>query len=97
MDLYSALPAALRNSLTLDGHPMMVVKQPLSRVAPRPRRPSVLWLVPRAIPLNPGWLEPLLRVLDMVDTALFFPPLDRGEGSPKVPGNFLLIRLFYTM
>jgi hypothetical protein len=97
MDLYSALPAALRNSLSPEGHPMMVLKQPLSRVAPRPRRPSVLWLVPRAIPLNPGWLEPLRRVLDMVDTALFFLPLDTGERSPKVPGNFLLIRLFYTM
>ena len=44
-----------------------------------PRRPLVLlWLVPITIPRNPGWLKPLQRVLSMVDTALLFPPLDRG-------------------
>ena len=50
-----------------------------------PRHPPVLWLVPRTIPRNPCWLEPLRRVLSSVDTALLFPPLDRGEGVPEVP------------
>ena len=56
-----------------------------------PRCPPVLWLVPVTIPRNPGWLEPLRRVLPMVDTALLFPPLDRGEGVPEVPAHQALL------
>ena len=56
-----------------------------------PRCPPVLWLVPVTIPRNPGWLEPLRRVLPMVDTALLFPPLDRGEGVPEVPTHQALL------
>ena len=56
-----------------------------------PRRPPVLWLVPMTIPRNPGWLEPLRRVLPTVDTALLFPPLDRGQGVPEVPAHQALL------
>jgi hypothetical protein len=34
-----------------------------------PRRPPVLWLVPITITRNPGWLEPLRRVLPMVESS----------------------------
>ncbi len=58
-----------------------------------PRRPPVMWLVPITIPLNPGWLEPLRRVLPMVDTVLLFPPGQGGRGFQR----FLLIRLSFMM
>lgn len=62
-------------------HPRMMVVNP--------RRP-VLWLVPRAVLRNPGWLE---SVLSMVDTARIFPPLDRGgrEWAPEVPAHQALL------
>ena len=56
-----------------------------------PRRPPAMWLVPRSLPRNPSWLEPLRRVLPSVDTALLFPPLDRGEGVPEVPAHQALL------
>jgi hypothetical protein len=33
---------------------------------------------------NPAWLQPLRRVLKLVDTKTLFPRLDRGEGAPEV-------------
>ena len=56
-----------------------------------PRESPVAWLVPRALPRNPSWLEPLRRVLHTVDAALLFPPLDRGEGVPAVPAHQALL------
>ncbi len=47
-----------------------------------PRGPQGLWLMPRTLPQNPGWLEPLRRNLCCADTAILFPLLDRGEGVP---------------
>jgi hypothetical protein len=47
-----------------------------------PRGPQGLWLLPSALPQNPGWLEPLRRTLCCADTAILFPLLDRGEGLP---------------
>ena len=70
--------AAVRRCLRRRGirYPRMLVLNP--------RRPPAVWLVPRSLPRNPSWLEPLRRVLTEVDTALLFPPLDRGEGVPEV-------------
>jgi hypothetical protein len=58
----------------------------------KPRRPPVIWLVPRAIPRNSGWLEQLRGALSTVDTALLFPPLDRGEEVPAVPAHQALLQ-----
>ncbi len=49
-----------------------------------PRGVPVVWLLPCTLPRNPGWLEPLRRVLHDTDTAALFPLLDRGEGAPDV-------------
>ena len=49
-----------------------------------PRGVPVVWLLPLSLPRNPGWLEPLRRVLHGIDTAALFPLLDRGEGAPEV-------------
>ena len=47
-----------------------------------PRGAQGVWLLPRTLPRNPGWLEPLRRALHCADTAVLFPLLDRGEGVP---------------
>ena len=77
--------AAVRRCLRRRGirYPRMLVVNP--------RRPPAVWLVPRSLPRNPSWLEPLRRVLPAVDTALLFPPLDRGEGVPEVPAHQALL------
>ena len=41
-------------------------------------------LVPASMRRNPAWLQPLRRVLKLVDTKTLFPRLDRGEGAPEV-------------
>ena len=41
-------------------------------------------LVPASMSRNPAWLQPLRRVLKLVDTKTLFPRLDRGEGAPEV-------------
>ncbi len=41
-------------------------------------------LVPASMSRNQVWLQPLCRVLKLVDTKTLFPRLDRGEGAPEV-------------
>ena len=85
MAILEASWAAIRRCLRRRGirYPRMLVVNP--------RRPPAIWLVPRSLPRNPRWLEPLRRVLPTVNTTLLFPPLDRGEGVPEVPAHQALL------
>jgi len=56
-----------------------------------PRISPAVWLVPEHMSKNPSWLEPLRRVLRMVDTRKLFHRLDRGEGAPEVAAHQALI------
>jgi hypothetical protein len=56
-----------------------------------PRVYPAVWLVPERMSKNPSWLEPLRRVLRIVDTRKLFRCLDRGEGTPAVAVHQALI------
>jgi hypothetical protein len=49
-----------------------------------PRATPAHWLVPERMGKNPAWLEPLHRVLCVVETRRLFPRLRRGEDVPEV-------------
>ena len=48
-----------------------------------PRATPAHWLVPERMGKNPAWLEPLRRVLCVVETRRLFPRLNRGEDVPE--------------
>ena len=48
-------------------------------------------MLPRTLPWNPGWLEPLWRAFHRSDTAAHFPLLDWGEGALDVAVNQALL------
>ena len=56
-----------------------------------PRVSPAIWLVPERMSKNPPWLEPLRRVLKMVDARNLFRRLDRGEGTPAEPAHQALM------
>ena len=56
-----------------------------------PRVSPAIWLVPERMSKNPPWLEPLRRILQMVDTRNLFRRLDRGEGTPAEATHQALI------
>ena len=56
-----------------------------------PQVSPAIWLVPERMSKNPSWLEPLRRVLKMVDARNLFRRLDRGEGTTAEPTHQALI------
>ena len=66
------------------------VRFPRQLVVDPQQRPA-LWLVPQSLRPNPRWLEPLRRLLKLVDTVSLFRKLDRGIGVSAPPVHVGLI------
>jgi hypothetical protein len=56
-----------------------------------PRVSPAIWLVPERMSKNPSWLDPLRRVLKIVDARNLFRRLDRGAGTQAEPTHQALM------